>query len=119
MMLMTDGCVSCSWSMDIEELERSAAKAKADGCTLKALAVINPGNPTGQCLDDANMREVVRFCEKHGLVLMAVRYPSPRLHRCSCFGLGGGYALQRSPSVPWHAALLFDFACDDRGVPLS
>mmetsp|Transcript_27519 Transcript_27519/g.53681 ORF Transcript_27519/g.53681 Transcript_27519/m.53681 type:complete len:511 (-) Transcript_27519:89-1621(-) len=59
------------WSMDISELERSAAQAKKDGKKLRALAVINPGNPTGQCLDEANMKEVVKFCEREGMVLLA------------------------------------------------
>lgn len=58
-------------SMDIDELERSAAEAKAAGRTLRALAVINPGNPTGQCLPYENMKQVVNFCEREGIVLMA------------------------------------------------
>jgi aspartate/methionine/tyrosine aminotransferase len=57
--------------MDIVELERAAAEAKANGQKLKALAVINPGNPTGQCLPYANMVEVVKFCEREDIVLMA------------------------------------------------
>jgi len=59
------------WSMDIVELERAAAEAKANGQKLKALAVINPGNPTGQCLPYANMVEVIQFCEREDIVLMA------------------------------------------------
>jgi len=59
------------WSMDIAELERSAAQAKRDGKVLRALAVINPGNPTGQCLSPENMVEVVKFCEREGMVLLA------------------------------------------------
>ena len=58
-------------SMDIVELERAAAEAKANGQKLKALAVINPGNPTGQCLPYANMVEVIKFCEREDIVLMA------------------------------------------------
>merc|ERR1712182_125965 len=34
-------------------------------------AVINPGNPTGQCLSEENMRDVVKFCEREGIALMA------------------------------------------------
>jgi hypothetical protein len=29
------------------------------------------GNPTGQCLSEANMKEVLTFCHAEGLVLMA------------------------------------------------
>jgi len=33
--------------------------------------VINPGNPTGNTLTPGNMQEVIAFCSKHNLVLMA------------------------------------------------
>ena len=33
--------------------------------------MINPGNPTGNSLPYKNMVEVVQFCAKHNLVLMA------------------------------------------------
>ena len=68
---MLNPCAHTIQSMDIAELERSAAEAKANGQKLKALAVINPGNPTGQCLPYANMVEVINFCEKEDIVLMA------------------------------------------------
>ena len=29
--------------------------------------MINPGNPTGQCLSEENMRGVVKFCEREGI----------------------------------------------------
>ena len=38
---------------------------------MRGLAVINPGNPTGQTLSEANMREVVQLCVDEDLVLMA------------------------------------------------
>merc|ERR1712146_834342 len=36
-----------------------------------AIAVINPGNPTGACLSEQNMQDIVKFCEREGLVLCA------------------------------------------------
>jgi len=33
--------------------------------------VINPGNPTGHVLVEANQREIVEFCRKESLVLLA------------------------------------------------
>lgn len=35
------------------------------------MAVINPGNPTGQCLSKENQMDIVRFCVKNNLVLVA------------------------------------------------
>jgi alanine transaminase len=59
------------WAMKISELEKDLTQARAKGTIVRALAVINPGNPTGQCLSIENMKEVVRFCIRERLVLVA------------------------------------------------
>eukprot|EP00158_Paraphelidium_tribonemae_P004996 Partr_v1_DN27096_c4_g1_i3_m28769 putative alanine aminotransferase len=59
------------WTMPIEELERSLRDARAQGIEVRALCVINPGNPTGQCLKLEEMRKVVEFCARERLVLVA------------------------------------------------
>ncbi len=59
------------WRLPIDLLEEKLTQAKADGVSTRALVVINPGNPTGNSLPLENMQEVLRFCGKHGLVLMA------------------------------------------------
>ena len=38
---------------------------------MRALVVINPGNPTGGVLGRENQDDIVRFCEKNKLVLIA------------------------------------------------
>jgi aspartate/methionine/tyrosine aminotransferase len=53
------------------ELETRLAEASTDGFTVRALCVINPGNPTGQSLSYDNIADIVRFCERRQLVLMA------------------------------------------------
>mmetsp|Transcript_63335 Transcript_63335/g.169333 ORF Transcript_63335/g.169333 Transcript_63335/m.169333 type:complete len:513 (-) Transcript_63335:34-1572(-) len=60
-----------NWTMEIAELRRSIREARQEGVRVRAMVVINPGNPTGQCLGIENMREVVRFCEEEGLLLIA------------------------------------------------
>lgn len=34
------------------------------------MVIINPGNPTGQCLSEANLREILHFCYRENLVLL-------------------------------------------------
>ena len=34
------------------------------------MVIINPGNPTGQCLSEANLREILKFCCDERLVLL-------------------------------------------------
>ena len=59
------------WSLDIEELERAYQEAIDSGITVNSFVLINPGNPTGQVLSKKNVQDVVKFCSKHQLVLMA------------------------------------------------
>lgn len=44
--------------------------AKSKGIAVRALVVINPGNPTGQVLAEDNQLEIVEFCKNEGLVLL-------------------------------------------------
>ena len=59
------------WSLDEEELTRSIEGAKKAGINPVAIAVINPGNPTGAVLSRKNIGMVIRFAKKHGLAIMA------------------------------------------------
>ncbi|KAJ3101396.1 hypothetical protein HDU97_001383 [Phlyctochytrium planicorne] len=59
------------WGLSVEELENSLAKARKEGIEVRALCVINPGNPTGQCLSEKNMHEIVEFCHAENIVLLA------------------------------------------------
>lgn len=36
------------WGLEMSELKKQLKDAKSKGITVKALVVINPGNPTGQ-----------------------------------------------------------------------
>lgn len=59
------------WELNEAELERSLAEAKKNGVNTVALAVINPGNPTGAVLSHKNIGMIVRFAKKHGLAILA------------------------------------------------
>ena len=59
------------WQLNERELSESIAAAKEKGINPVAIAVINPGNPTGAVLSKKNMEMIVRFAGKHGLVILA------------------------------------------------
>jgi alanine transaminase len=59
------------WSLERPELERALAEARARGLNVRALVVINPGNPTGNSLSEENVRDVLAFASRERLVLMA------------------------------------------------
>ncbi|KAI9476564.1 MAG: pyridoxal phosphate-dependent transferase [Benjaminiella poitrasii] len=62
---------STGWSLDIGQLETVVTNARKQGTDVRALVIINPGNPTGQCLPANNMRDIITFCHKQRLILLA------------------------------------------------
>jgi len=46
------------WGLSVAELKKSLDVARGKGVDVRGLVVINPGNPTGQCLSPDNMKEV-------------------------------------------------------------
>lgn len=59
------------WGVATSDLQAALDGAKAKGITPKALAVINPGNPTGQCLSRQHIEGLIKFAHENGLVLLA------------------------------------------------
>ncbi len=59
------------WTLQVAELERAVSEARARGLSPRGMVVINPGNPTGQCFDEQTVLDVIRFCQKERLVLLA------------------------------------------------
>ncbi len=62
---------SNSWQLNEKILEDSIREAKAKGINPVAIAVINPGNPTGAVLSKDNIEMIIRFAKKYNLVLLA------------------------------------------------
>ena len=62
---------STGWSLDMDELTRAISECREKGSNPKALVVINPGNPVGNCLSYDNIVELVKLCKIEGLVLLA------------------------------------------------
>lgn len=60
-----------SWAVTRDELDRRLDEAKTTGLKVKALAIINPGNPTGQVLDRQTLETICKFCAANGIVLLA------------------------------------------------
>lgn len=60
-----------SWQLNQEILEGSIKKAKKEGTNPVAIAVINPGNPTGAILSRDNILMIIRFAQKNQLSILA------------------------------------------------
>ncbi len=59
------------WALDRDLLESSLEEARGRGVDVKAIVVINPGNPTGAVLTEETVREVVAFAGDNGLAIIA------------------------------------------------
>lgn len=59
-----------NWSLDVDELKRAYNENK-DKADIKALVVINPGNPTGSVLSEQNIIEIIDFANENNLMIMA------------------------------------------------
>jgi aspartate/methionine/tyrosine aminotransferase len=59
------------WKLSQAMLEESLQEARRYGVKVKAICVLNPGNPTGSVLDRDNIRMLVEFAKSHGLAILA------------------------------------------------
>ena len=60
-----------NWSTDLPELERAYQEATQAGTQVKAIVVINPGNPTGSVLDKDTVQEIIKFAQQNNLAILA------------------------------------------------
>jgi aspartate/methionine/tyrosine aminotransferase len=59
------------WKLNRSMLNDSLRAARAQGTRVKAICIINPGNPTGAVLDENNIAMVLDFAREHGLAVLA------------------------------------------------
>ncbi|KAI4596041.1 hypothetical protein KJ359_006333 [Pestalotiopsis sp. 9143b] len=62
---------SSNWGTSLEEIKTSYEKAKSSGTDVRAIVIINPGNPTGASLSEGDIRSVIDFAVQENLVIMA------------------------------------------------
>lgn len=60
-----------AWGTDVNVIRQSVEKAKADGTDVRAIAVINPGNPTGASLSPGDIKSVLDIAAEEKLVVIA------------------------------------------------
>lgn len=60
-----------AWSTDVDGIKTALKKAQSEGVDVRAVVVINPGNPTGGSLDATNIKSVLEVAAKEKLVVFA------------------------------------------------
>lgn len=61
---------SKAWGTDLTAIKEAYKKAKSGGTDVRAIVVINPGNPTGASLAAEDVRSVLEFAAENKLVVL-------------------------------------------------
>ncbi|MBI4535634.1 MAG: aminotransferase class I/II-fold pyridoxal phosphate-dependent enzyme [Ignavibacteriae bacterium] len=72
------------WQLNEGILIESITKAIQEGIHPVAIAVINPGNPTGAVLTLENIRMIIGFAKRHGLAIMADEVYQENVYATGC-----------------------------------
>jgi alanine transaminase len=59
------------WGTDVAGIRTAIEQAKKEGTDVRAIAVINPGNPTGASLPEGDVRAVLEVAREERLVVIA------------------------------------------------
>ncbi|EEH38480.1 alanine aminotransferase [Paracoccidioides lutzii Pb01] len=62
---------SDSWGTDVDGIRSTISQAKEDGIDVRAIVVINPGNPTGASLTSDSVKGVIDVAVESNLVILA------------------------------------------------
>lgn len=60
-----------AWGTDVDAIRKSLETAKASGIDVRAIVVINPGNPTGASLSPDDIKNVLDLAAEEKLVVIA------------------------------------------------
>ena len=62
---------AAGWGTDLEVIRNSYKEAKDKGIDVRAIVIINPGNPTGASLPRKDIENIIKFAAENRLVVMA------------------------------------------------
>jgi aspartate/methionine/tyrosine aminotransferase len=60
-----------NWGIHPEEIETNIKNAKDLGINVRAMVVINPGNPCGQVLRRGDIEDIIKICHRNNVMIMA------------------------------------------------
>lgn len=60
-----------NWSTNVEDMRKALKKARSEGVDVRAVVVINPGNPTGGSLKSEEIKKVLELAAEEKIVVIA------------------------------------------------
>jgi alanine transaminase len=70
-----------NWRLNRKMLEDSIDRAASGGIRVRAICVINPGNPTGAVLDAENIRMIIDFARERNVSILADEVYQENIYR--------------------------------------
>ncbi|KIW73489.1 hypothetical protein PV04_01603 [Phialophora macrospora] len=62
---------SKAWSTELATIKEAYDQAVSEGTDVRAIVIINPGNPTGASLPEKDVEETIKFAAERHLVILA------------------------------------------------
>ncbi|KAI1735617.1 alanine transaminase-like protein [Xylaria scruposa] len=62
---------AAQWGTSLETIKEAYDTGKSNGTDVRAIVIINPGNPTGASLPESDIRSVLQFAAEKQLVVLA------------------------------------------------
>jgi alanine transaminase len=62
---------SKNWGTNLDAIKTACKKAQDEGTDVRAIVIINPGNPTGGSLPESDIKAIIEFAAQENLVIMA------------------------------------------------
>ncbi len=81
---------SKAWSTDLGAIKSALHEARAAGTDVRAIVVINPGNPTGASLTEADVKSVIELAAAERLVIIA-----DEVYQTNVFGARTFYSFKK------------------------
>lgn len=104
------------WTLRRSMLEGPLKKARGNGIDVKAIVVINPGNPTGAVLDEQSVNEVIEFAADSGLAIIADEVYQENLYGAEFFSFAKVLGSRNVPLFSLHSVSKgFYGECGQRG----
>lgn len=72
------------WEPSMEDIHNQVVTAREKGKTPRAIVVINPGNPTGACMSEQQIKNVIKEAYQENLVIFADEVYQRNIYQKEC-----------------------------------
>ena len=104
------------WALNRDMLDESIKEAREKGVNVKAIVVINPGNPTGAILDEESINDVIKFAGENDIAIIADEVYQDNLYGAEFISFAKAVGDKDIPLFSLHSASKgFHGECGHRG----